>query len=79
MKISELRAELGLSLEAFAKAVGLSSKGYAHGLEQGTETCSVRVALKIEELSGGRIPASTLNADVALVEGARGMGEGASA
>lgn len=79
MKISELRAELGLSLEAFAKAVGLSSKGYASDLEQGNATCSVRVALQIESLSGGRIPASSLNADVALVEGARGMGEGAAA
>lgn len=79
MTILELRSELGLSLEAFAKAVGLSSKGYAHALEQGTETCSVRVALEIERLSGGRIPARSLNADVALVETARGVGEGAAA
>lgn len=79
MTISELRAELGLSLEAFAKAVGLSSKGYASDLEKGQATCSVRVALEIERLSGGRIAANSLNADVGLVEDARGMGQGAAA
>lgn len=72
MTIAELRAELGLSLEAFANAVGLSSKGYAHALEQGG-SCSVRVALEIEKLSGGRIAAASLNPDVGLVETARGM------
>jgi DNA-binding XRE family transcriptional regulator len=68
--ITELRAELGLTLEAFAERVGLSSKGYASELERGGR-CSVKVALEIEKLSGGRIPAASLNPDVALVEAAR--------
>jgi transcriptional regulator with XRE-family HTH domain len=71
MNIAELRQEMGLSLEAFALRVGLSSKGYASQLERGEVTCSVRAALEIEKLSGGRIPASSLNSDVALVEEAR--------
>ena len=71
MTISELRKELDLSLEAFARAVGLSSKGYASQLERGEVKCSVRAALEIEKLSGGRIQASSLNEDVALVEAAR--------
>ena len=68
MKIIELRKSLSLSQEAFAKAVGLKSRGYVCGMEGASEPrCSVRVALEIELLSGGRIRASALNSDVALV------------
>ena len=70
--VASLRKELGLTLEAFAEKLGLSSKGYVSGIESGGR-CSVAVALKIEELSGGRIPASSLNPDVGLVENARGI------
>lgn len=73
MTIAELRDELGLSLAAFAAAVGLSSKGYASQLERGDVKCSTAVALKIEALSGGRIAARTLSSDVAMVEDARGI------
>jgi transcriptional regulator with XRE-family HTH domain len=69
MDIKSLRAELGLSLEAFAQAIGVSSKGYASDLEKGA-TPSVKVALEIEKLSAGRIAAATLNPDVARVEAA---------
>lgn len=71
MEIAELRAELGLSLDGFAKALGLSSKGYVSQLERGEVKCSVRAALEIERLSGGRIAAASLNADVGLVDAAR--------
>lgn len=70
MNIRELRAELGMSLEAFANAVGLKSKGQMLMIERGLKP-SVRVALGIEKLSGGRIKASSLNEAVALVEAAR--------
>ena len=70
MEIAELRKELGLSLEAFAAMVGLKSKGQMSLIERG-EPCSIAVALKIEELSGGRIPAATLSPDVALVDSHR--------
>jgi transcriptional regulator with XRE-family HTH domain len=73
MSIAELRKELGLSLEAFAAQLGLTSKGYVSDLERGKATCTAALALRIEALSGGRIQARTLNADVALVEEARGI------
>ena len=68
LTIVELRKELGLSQEGFAEQVGLRSKGHLSQIERGNETPSVRVALEIERLSGGRIPAASLNADVALVD-----------
>lgn len=70
MQISALRTELGLSLDGFAKSIGLSSKGYVSQLERGEVTPSVQVALRLEELSGGRILARDLNPDVARVEAA---------
>jgi transcriptional regulator with XRE-family HTH domain len=72
MNLMDLRRELKLSQEEFARHVGLSSKGYVSQLERGEITPSVKTALEIERLSGGRIRASELNADVALVEQARG-------
>jgi transcriptional regulator with XRE-family HTH domain len=67
LSIADLRAELALSQSEFAEAVGLSSKGHVSQIERGEASCSVPVALKIEELSGGRVPADQLNDDVALV------------
>ena len=66
MTVSELRKELGLSLEGFATLLGLTSKGYVHDIENGTQP-SVRVALELERLSTGRINAGELNPDVARV------------
>lgn len=71
--IAQLRKDLGISQEQLAKRLGLKSKGHISQLERGDVTCSVETALKIENLSEGRIPASTLNPDVALVEQARGL------
>ena len=68
MQIADLRNELGLSLEAFAAALGLKSRGQAYDLEQGRRYPSIAVALKLETLSGGRIPASSVNKEVALVQ-----------
>lgn len=63
--IRSLREELGLSQEAFAARVGVQSKGYMSRIERG-EPCSVKVAVEIERLSGGRIDAAELNEDVRL-------------
>jgi transcriptional regulator with XRE-family HTH domain len=71
MDIASLRTELGLSMEAFAAALGLKSRGQAHDLEAGKRRPSVRVALEIERLSDGRLRAADLNPDVALVEAFR--------
>ena len=63
MKISDLRAELGLSLEEFAEKVGLASRGRMSVIER-AGLCSFKVALAIESLSQGRIDAADLNEDV---------------
>lgn len=63
MKIADLRNELGLSLEAFAERVGLQSKGRMSMIER-ENRCSLAVALRIEELSEGRIDAAGLSDDV---------------
>lgn len=69
MTISELRAEFGDSLEAFAARLGLKGKASAHEIEA-TGKASVRVALEIERLSGGRIKADALNRQIALTRAA---------
>lgn len=65
MTVNDLRVELGDSLEAFAARLGLKGKASAHEIEQ-KGRASVRVALEIERLSGGRIPADRLNHSIAL-------------
>jgi transcriptional regulator with XRE-family HTH domain len=64
LTIAGLRAELGLSLEAFGAKIGLASKGNVSILERGG-ACSLPVALVLETLSGGRLDAARLNDDVA--------------
>lgn len=79
MTISELRKSLGLSQEEFARAVGLSSKGYVSDLEKADDPrCSVKVAIEIERLSAGKISAAELNPDVAIVRKAPFGGEAAA-
>lgn len=65
MDIAGLRAELNLSQEGFARALGISSKGYISELESGHRTPSPRLAVRIEKLSGGKIRAEALNPAVA--------------
>jgi transcriptional regulator with XRE-family HTH domain len=72
LTFSALRKELGLTLDEMAARLELSSKGYVSDIER-TNRCSVKVALAIEELSGGRIAASSLNPDIGLVEQSRGL------
>lgn len=64
LTIAGLRAELGLSLEAFGAKIGLASKGNVSIIERGG-ACSLPVALALEALSGGRLDAARLNEDVA--------------
>ena len=59
MQIAELRTELGLSLEAFAARVGIQSRGRMSVIER-ENRCALRVALALEQLSGGRIDAAEL-------------------
>ena len=68
MQIADLRTELGLGHEAFAAALGLKSRAQAYEIEKGSRRPSIAVALKIEELSNGRIKAADLNDEIALVQ-----------
>jgi predicted transcriptional regulator len=74
LTIADLRKELGLSLEAFAVAIGIASKGNASLIERDNRA-SLPVALAIEALSikdgVARIDAATLNADVAKARAAQ--------
>ncbi len=63
LTIEALRRELGLNQTEFAFKIGLANKASVSLLERGGP-CSLPVALKIEELSGGRINAADLNEDV---------------
>ena len=65
LSIKDLRLSLGLTLEEFAREIGLTSKGHASEVERAGH-CSLRVALAVEELSGGRIDAASLNEEVRL-------------
>jgi DNA-binding XRE family transcriptional regulator len=64
--IASLRKELGLTLDEFALAVGISSKGYVSQIERGVIDCSLSIALKIEEFSQGRVDAAMLSRDVRM-------------
>jgi len=63
-EISELRKELGLTLEEFGARVGLKSKGQVSEIER-AGTCSPEVALAIEALSERRLNAAALNPIIA--------------
>jgi hypothetical protein len=65
MLIADLRTEMKLSLEAFAALIGLQSRGRMSVIER-ENRCSLKVALEIERLSGGRIDAADLSDDVRL-------------
>ncbi|KKC25803.1 hypothetical protein WP12_12160 [Sphingomonas sp. SRS2] len=55
-----------LTLEDFAAAIGLKSKGQMSEIERSNK-CSVAVALAIEAHSKGLVDAAGLNSDVAAV------------
>jgi transcriptional regulator with XRE-family HTH domain len=63
-QIAALRQERGESLAEFAAAVGCSSKGRMSEIERGRASPTVAQALRLEQLSDGRIDAATLNDDV---------------
>jgi transcriptional regulator with XRE-family HTH domain len=65
--ISDLRNEMGVTQTEFAIRLGLSAGGKptVSLWETGAREVSFDAALKIEELSAGRIDAAQLNAQVA--------------
>lgn len=67
MDLATYRKSLGLSQEECAIALGVKSKSYISGIETGGRAASPRLALKIEQWSGGRVKAASLNPIVAEI------------
>lgn len=63
--IATLRRERRESLEVFGLAIGVPSKGRLSEIERGLRGVTQAQALAIEALSGGRIDAAVLNAEIA--------------
>lgn len=61
------RAGLGLTLSEMAEALGLkpSSKGWLSEIENGVKPASIRLALRIERHSSGKVPAASLCPELA--------------
>lgn len=72
LTVRDVRRQLGMTQAEFARRVGLRSAGHISDIENGAK-CSVKVALAIEELSGGLINASNVSDDVALVLASRNL------
>lgn len=74
MDPASFRKSRGLSQAAFAKELGLAerSKGYISRLEAGATRWPLKLALKLERLSGGEVPAASICPEAAdLVTEAR--------
>lgn len=69
MNLVEHRTSLGLSLEQCAIALGLSpsSKGWLSEIENGKRPASLRLALRIEAWSKGKVPASSVCPEIDAV------------
>ncbi len=70
LSVAALRAELGLSLEAFAAHIGVSSKGRMSEIERGKVSPTAEQALRIEEISAGRVDAARLHPLIAAARAA---------
>lgn len=69
MQPDAYRRSLGLSQAAFAAELGGLSKGYISRLETGRQPWPLKLALKLEQRSGGRVSALALvdEADASLL------------
>ena len=65
MDLAAHRKSLGLSQEQLARELGLASKSYISEIEGGSRTPPLRLAIKIERWSGGKITAASLCPDAA--------------
>lgn len=70
MSLGKYREARGLTLDAVGAAVGVRSKGYLSRLEGGREHASIRLALRIQDWSGGAVRAESLvsSEDAALLQ-----------
>lgn len=60
MDLESFRKSRGLTQTELAQRLGLRSKGYVSRIETGAAACPLKLALKIERLSGGEVTAASL-------------------
>lgn len=65
MDLATYRKLLGLSQEACARQLGITSKSYISAIESGDRQASLRLALRIEQWSKGRVRAADLHPEAA--------------
>ncbi len=65
MDLESFRKSRGLTQSDLAKLLGLRSKGYVSRIETGATPCPLRLALKIEKLTGGQVTAGSLSPEAA--------------
>lgn len=77
MDLLSLRTERGLTLAQTCVELGLKpgSKGWISEIERGTKEASVRLALRIEDWSGGKVPAGSVCKELAGRHGSAPSGE----
>ncbi|MGZ8370607.1 MAG: helix-turn-helix transcriptional regulator [Caulobacteraceae bacterium] len=72
--LTKYRKSLGLSQAGFAKMFGLSSKSYISDLERGRQEVPLKLALEIQQVSKGTVPAASIcPAAAALLNGQAGL------
>ena len=60
MSLAAYRKSVGKTQAELARDLGLRSKGYLSHIETGGEPCPLKLALRIEDLSDGQVPALSL-------------------
>ncbi len=65
MDLATYRKQLGISQEACARALGIKSKAYICRIEREPKAASLKVAMRIEKWSGGKVRADTLSKEAA--------------
>lgn len=77
MDLESFRKSRGLTQSELAKHLGLKSKGYVSRIETGAAACPLKLALKIEKLSGGEVTAASLCPEAAELLPEAGAGASA--
>jgi len=70
MLLAELRRERGLTLAQLCPLLGLSetSVGWLSDIENGKRDASLRLALRIQRWSSGKVTAASVNAEIRAAE-----------
>ena len=58
--LRQYRESRGLTLDQMASSLGKKGRGYFSGIETGDVDAPIRLALRIQEWSGGAVPAESL-------------------